>query len=751
MSAKRSKQAAAASPADQSPATVDSAAIDAIVHAYHGAPFAVLGPHAVSVNDAPALAVRAFRPLDVAVWVVEPDGTRTAMTRLDDAGFYEAILPGRAADLAYQLVVVGSAGDEHILADPYRFPPLLTDYDLHLLGEGNFIYIYEKLGAQLREIDGVAGVNFAVWAPNAERVSVVGEFNGWDNRAHPMQMRGSVGVWELFIPHLVEGTHYKYAVKSRFLGYEIDKSDPYGFYAEVRPSTDSRVWDLHKYAWGDDAWVTARPERQALDQPVNIYEVHLGSWRRVPEDNGFLAYRDLAHQLVEYAQAMHYTHIELMPITEHPFDGSWGYQATGYFAPTSRFGTPDDFKYMVDYCHQHGIGVILDWVPAHFPRDAHGLAFFDGTHLYEHSDPRLGEHLDWGTMIFNFGRNEVRNFLLSSAVFWLKEYHLDGLRVDAVASMLYLDYSRESGEWLPNRYGGRENLEAIDFLRRFNEVTHAETPGILTIAEESTAWPMVTRPTYMGGLGFDLKWNMGWMHDTLSYMQKDTVHRRYHQNQVTFSLIYAFHENFVLPFSHDEVVHLKRSMLDKMPGDVWQKYANLRALYAYMTAHPGKKLLFMGSEFGQSREWNEERILDWHLLQWPDHHQLQQYVAALNRLYRTEAALHAIDASWEGFEWIDISDADKSIISFVRRSHNPADSIVVVCNFTPVPRLRYRVGLPMSGVYHELLNSDDGEYGGSGVGNGGQVAAEALPWQRCNFSAPLNLPPLGVLYLKAGQ
>jgi 1,4-alpha-glucan branching enzyme len=445
---------------------------------------------------------------------------------------------------------------------------------------------------------------------------------------------------------------------------------------------------------------------------------------------------------------MGYTHVELMPITEHPFDGSWGYQVTGYYAPTSRFGTPDDFMYFVDYCHQNGIGVILDWVPAHFPRDAHGLAFFDGTHLYEHSDPRQGEHTDWGTKIFNYGRNEVRNFLLSNAVFWCKKYHLDGLRVDAVASMLYLDYSRKQGEWVPNKYGGRENLEAIDFIRRFNELVHQEVPGVLTIAEESTSWPMVTRPTYMGGLGFDLKWNMGWMHDMLSYMQKDPVYRRYHQNQVTFSLIYAFHENFILPFSHDEVVHLKRSMLDKMPGDAWRKYANLRALYAYMYGHPGKKLLFMGGEFGQWAEWSEARSLDWHLLQWEDHQQLQRFVRDLAHLYLREPALHRVDSSWEGFQWIDFADADQSIISFLRRADDPADSLVFVCNFTPEPRPGYRVGLPMGGFYRELINSDQVEYGGSGVNNGQGVAAETLPWQSCQFSAPVNLPPLGVIVLK---
>ena len=482
---------------------------------------------------------------------------------------------------------------------------------------------------------------------------------------------------------------------------------------------------------------------------MNIYEVHLGSWKRVPETNGFLSYRDLAHQLVEYAQKMGYTHLELLPITEHPYDGSWGYQTTGYFAPTSRHGNPDDFKYFVDYCHQHGIGVILDWVPAHFPRDAHGLAFFDGTHLYEHSDPRLGEHQDWGTKIFNFGRNEVRNFLISSALFWLKEYHVDGLRVDAVSSMLYLDFSRQAEQWIPNRYGGRENLDAIDFIRRFNEVTHDTVPGILTIAEESTSWPMTTRSTSLGGLGFDLKWNMGWMHDTLDYMKEDPLYRRFRHNMLTFSLMYAFSENFVLPFSHDEVVHLKRSMLDKMPGDLWQKYANLRALYGYMTAHPGKKLLFMGGEFGQWSEWSEARSLDWHLLQWPDHQQLQQYVADLNHLYRNEPAFYRLDSSWSGFEWIDVNDAEHSIISFMRRSEDPADTVVVVCNFTPVPRHNYRVGLPGNGIYHELLNSDRREYGGSGVGNSAPIPAENLPWQNREFSAALHLPPLGVLFLKA--
>ena len=692
--------------------------------------------------------IRVFRPLDEQVFILDTTTKRRVeMVRVHPAGFFEARYPRRKRVFAYRLIVV--AGKETFeLEDPYRFPLQITDFDIHLHGEGNFLQSYEKLGAHMRTVQDVDGVSFAVWAPNAERVSVAGSFNGWDNRAHPMQQHGSLGIWELFIPHLTEGTHYKYAVKSRLLSYEADKADPYAFYAEMRPSTDSRVWNLDKYVWHDREWMASRSERQSPQKPLNIYEVHLGSWKRVPEDNGFLSYIELAHQLVDYAQEMGYTHIELLPITEHPFDGSWGYQTTGYFAPTSRFGSPDDFMYFVDYCHQHGIGVILDWVPAHFPRDVHGLAYFDGTHLYEHADPRQGEHRDWGTKIFNFGRNEVRNFLLSSALFWLKKYHLDGLRVDAVASMLYLDYSRESDEWIPNEYGGRENLAAIDFIRRFNEVVHAECPGVLTIAEESTSWPMVTRPTYTGGLGFDLKWNMGWMHDILSYVEKEPIHRRFHQSEVTFSLIYAFSEEFVLPFSHDEVVHLKRSMLDKMPGDLWQKCANLRALYGYMTGHPGKKLLFMGGEFGQWTEWNEAKSLDWHLLERTEHQQIQRCVAELNHLYLKEPALHQVDASWEGFQWIDISDAERSIISFVRRGIDPADHIVVACNFTPVPRFGYRIGLPDAREYGEILNTDWPQYGGSGIGNEHAIPAQETPWQNCAYSAPVNLPPLGVIMLK---
>jgi 1,4-alpha-glucan branching enzyme len=727
--------------------TVDEGMMLAILGGYHGAPHTVLGAHKVETGP-PGVVVRAFRPLDERVYVIDlTNGRRTEMAKIHEGGFFEAQFPGVEALFAYRLIVEDASGRTFELEDAYRFPFSFTDYDAYLFNEGNFYGCYEKLGAHFRTVEGVQGVNFAVWAPNAERVSVIGSFNGWDNRTHAMSLRGPSGIWEIFIPNLVEGTHYKYAVKSRFMGYEVDKADPYGFYAEMRPSTDSRVWDIDKYVWGDSDWMAARKERQSLDAPLAVYEVHLGSWKRGP-DNGFLSYRDLAHQLVDYVKELGYTHIELLPISEHPFDGSWGYQVGGYYAPTSRFGSPDDFMYFVDICHQNNIGVILDWVPAHFPRDAHGLGFFDGTHLYEHADPRQGEHRDWGTKIFNFGRNEVRNFLLGNALFWAEKYHLDGFRVDAVASMLYLDYSRNPGEWVPNKYGGRENLDAIDFLRAFNDLLHTKMEGVLTIAEESTAWPMVTRPPFLGGLGFNLKWNMGWMHDTLSYMQKDPIFRRYHQNQITFSLMYAFHENFVLPFSHDEVVHLKRSMLDKMPGDLWQKFANLRALYGYMYGHPGKKLLFMGGEFGQWAEWSEARSLDWHLLDFEMHRKLKHYVAALNHLYTSEPALHQVDASWEGFQWIDLSDAEKSVLSFVRRASDGANQVVVVCNLTPEPRPGYRVGLPVDGVYVEILNSDAEEFGGSGVRNRPRIEAEFLQWQNCPFSAPLDLPPLGVIMLK---
>jgi 1,4-alpha-glucan branching enzyme len=629
-------------------------------------------------------------------------------------------------------------------------PSLLTDFDLYLFNEGTHARIYQKLGAHVIEVDGKPGVAFAVWAPNADAVSVIGDFNKWDPTATPLRNRASSGIWEGFVPGIGQGTLYKYSIKPRFSATRIDKADPFGFAAELRPRTGSMVWDLEHYAWADQEWIDRRSERQAFTAPISIYEVHLGSWKRVPDTQGFLTYTDLANQLAEYCQMMGYTHVELMPISEHPFDPSWGYQTVGYYAPTSRFGSPDDFKAFVDILHQAGIGILLDWVPAHFPRDPHGLAEFDGSALYEHADPRQGEHPDWGTKIFNYGRNEVRSFLISNAVFWVEEFHIDGLRVDAVASMLYLDYSREAGQWVPNQYGGRENLEAISFLQRMNEVVHTECPGVLTIAEESTAWPQVTRPPYMGGLGFSLKWNMGWMHDTLTYISQEPIHRRWHHNELTFSLLYAFHENFVLPFSHDEVVHGKGSLLNKIPGDAWQKFATLRVLFAYMFGHPGKKLLFQGMDFGQGDEWTEAHSVDWHLTQFPLQGGLQRCLADLHRVYRGEPALHEVDFDWRGFEWLESHDNENSVFAFLRRAINPADLVVVACNFTPIPRYEYRVGVPTGGLWRELFNTDSSLYAGGNIGNGGQVWALDEPWAGQPHSLRLTLPPLGAVYFKPG-
>ena len=564
-----------------------------------------------------------------------------------------------------------------------------------------------------------------------------------------MRLLVQSGIWELFVPGMDEGEVYKFFIKSRYHNYEAEKSDPYAFYFEFRPKSASIVHDINKYRWQDHAWTEYRSKKNWFESPVSIYEAHLGSWMRVPEEEDrFLTYRELAETLIPYVREMGYTHIELLPVCEHPLDASWGYQTIGYFAATSRFGTPEDFMFFVDQCHQNHVGVILDWAPAHFPRDGHGLGFFDGTCLYEHEDPRKGAHQDWGTLIFNYGRNEVRNFLISNALFWLEKYHIDGLRVDAVASMLYLDYSRQEGEWIPNKYGGRENLEAVDFIKQFNEVTHQYFPGILTIAEESTAWPGVTKPVYLGGLGFDMKWNMGWMNDMLEYIQKEPVHRKYHQNNLTFGLLYAFTENFVLVLSHDEVVHGKRSMLSKMPGDLWQQFANLRLFYGYMYGHPGKKLLFMGGEFGQWDEWNADRSLDWHLTKYLQHSRLQKYTQDLNRLYTLEPALYEVDYAWQGFSWIDLHDADNSTVSFIRRSKDPADHIVIVCNFTPVPRVAYRIGVPEQCYYREILNSDSVEYWGSNVGNQGGVQADAIAWHGQLCSIEITLPPLAVVYFK---
>ena len=622
----------------------------------------------------------------------------------------------------------------------------LTDYDLHLLIEGSHYRAWEKLGAHPAEVGGKRGTWFAVWAPNARDVSVVGDFNGWEAGAHPLGSRGDGGIWEGFIPGVDKGALYKYAIASDVNGHREDKADPYAFACEIRPQSSSMVWDLSGYEWGDQDWLAQRGRHHAVDAPVAIYEVHLGSWMRNPEEgNRWLTYRELASKLAEYVREMGFTHVELLPVSEHPLDASWGYQAIGYFAPTSRFGTPQDFMYFVDVLHQNGIGVILDWVPAHFPRDGHGLGFFDGTHLYEHADPRKGEHRDWGTFIFNYGRREVSNFLLTNALFWLEVYHIDGLRVDAVASMLYLDYSREEGEWIPNEFGGRENLEAVAFLKRFNELVYERYPDVITVAEESTSWPMVSRPTYLGGLGFGFKWNMGWMHDTLLYLSKDPLYRKYHHNTLTFSLLYAFHENFILPFSHDEVVHGKGSMIGKMPGDDWQKFANLRLLYGYMYLHPGKKLLFMGSEFGQWAEWNHDASLEWQLLQYDPHRGLQRWVRDLNTFLRGERALVEQDFEPAGFAWIDCHDSQQSVLSFLRQGRDTGDVVVCACNFTPVPRHNYRLGVPLGGWWKEALNSDSPLYGGSGQGNMEGVPASPVASHGHYHSLNITLPPLGIV------
>lgn len=637
---------------------------------------------------------------------------------------------------------------------------IFSDFDLYLFGQGKHYRIYEKMGAHPRTLNGVEGVNFAVWAPNALSVSVVGDFNDWNRGVNPMRLRhNDLGVWECFVPGVRIGMIYKYAIYSRFNNYTVDKTDPFSFAMELRPKTASIVTDIHQHQWQDEAWMQERDKHQQLNSPISIYEVHLGSWRHMPErhkegepeEDRFLTYRELAHALGAYVKDMGFTHVELLPIMEYPYDGSWGYQVTGYYAPTSRFGTPEDFQYFVDHLHQLGIGVLLDWVPSHFPKDGTALSYFDGTHLYEYADSRKGEHKEWGTYVFDYGRSEVRNFLIANALFWLREYHIDGLRVDAVASMLYLDYLRKPGEWIANQYGGRENLEAVDFLRRLNEAVYAEEPGTLTIAEESTAWPLVSRPTYVGGLGFSMKWNMGWMHDMLHYIHLDPIYRRYHHNDITFSLMYAYNENFVLPLSHDEVVHIKGSLINKMPGDLWQKFANLRAFYGYMWGHPGKKLLFMGGEFGQWHEWNYTESLDWHLLEPPSdphHAQLRDYVRDLNILYQQEPAFSELDDQPEGFSWIDPHDSDNSVVSFIRRGKKQQDTLVFICNYTPMPRHGYRLGVPHAGEYYEVINSDALRYGGSGLENKQPMPSGPTYWQSCPHSILLTLPPLATVILK---
>jgi 1,4-alpha-glucan branching enzyme len=724
--------------------SVAGAALDALAQARHPDPFALLGPHRAD----PGIVIRTYQPSAEGVAVLR-NGFQATMMRVHPSGIFEATFDDAKDVFDYKLRVRYPDGRATETDDPYRYGRVISDYDLYLFGEGKHTRIYERLGAHLMRIGEADGAHFAVWAPNAERASVVGDFNEWDGRRHPMRRLGMSGVWEIFIPGVTEGQRYKFELRSRMHGEILVKSDPFGFAFEVPPLSASVVARLD-YQWNDGAWMRDRAAwNNWFNRPFAVYEAHFGSWARVPEEGDrYLTYRELADRLIPYVKDLGYTHIELLPVAEHPYSGSWGYQVTGYYAPTSRFGSPQDFKAFVDACHQHGLGVILDWVPGHFPKDRFALAQFDGTSLYEHADPRQGEHRDWGTLIFNYGRNEVRNFLLANALFWLDEYHIDGLRVDAVASMLYLDYSRQPGEWVPNRHGGRENLDAIDFLRELNELTHGQHPGSITIAEESTAFPSVSRPTYLGGLGFTYKWNMGWMNDILEYVRQDPIYRRYHHQHLTFSLLYAFTENFILPFSHDEVVHGKGSMFGKIPGDDWQKAATLRALYGFMYAHPGKKLLFMGGEFGQRREWNYDASLDWHLLAEPVHAGIQRFVRDLNRVYASEPALYECDFDGHGFQWIDCNDNDNSVVSFLRRAANPDDFVVSVLNFTPVPREAYLVGVPRAGSYVELINSDAEAYGGSNVGNGGVVFTDAIAAHGHAQSVKLKLPPLGCLILK---
>jgi 1,4-alpha-glucan branching enzyme len=711
-------------------------------------PHELLGMH--SLPDGGGLVVRAVIPNAATVEaqpVHEKDKPGFRLERITKTDVFEGITKDADRVYAYDLVITEMGGQVRRTRDPYSFLPTLGEADLYLFGKGDERRVYDKLGAQLRVIDGVTGASFAVWAPNAQRVSVVGDFNSWDGRMNQMRTLGPSGVWELFVPGIGVGEHYKYEIRYKS-GQVGLKTDPYGFFFETPPKNASIVWDTRKFAWTDDSWMAARPKKDVLRSPLSIYEVHLGSWRKKSLGES-LSYRELAVPLIDYIKEMGFTHVEFMPVAEHAFYPSWGYQVTGFFAPTSRYGTPEDFQFLVNALHEASIGVIIDWVPAHFPRDDWALARFDGTALYEHEDPRKGAHQDWGTLIFNYGRHEVSNFLLANALFWCERYHIDGLRVDAVASMLYLDYSRKQGQWIPNKYGGRENLEAIDFLRQFNHVTHTEHPGVMTIAEESTAWPQVTRPPYLGGLGFSFKWNMGWMHDTLNYFKRDPVHRKYHQNDLTFAMLYHHHENFILPLSHDEVVHGKGSLLARMPGDDWRRFANLRTLLGYQWCFPGKMLLFMGGEFGQSGEWNANAQLDWALLQaGPFHHGLQKFVQDLNKLYAAEPSLWQSDYDPHGFSWIDCTDHHNSVLSFVRQSAGGKSLLAVILNLTPVPRYKYRIGLPRLGQWREVLNSDAALYGGSNIGNMGSVTANEPRCHNQAYSAQMTLPPLSIIALK---
>ena len=724
--------------------TVSIYEMNLIVNCEHKDPHTVLGMHEVLHDDREVVAVRAFLPGAKELYVIDKNDENAVYKadRIHEDGFFETVIEDRHKWFDYKFRIVYWDGNENITADAYSFPPTVSDYDKYLFGAGNHYEIYNKLGANICEINGTEGVSFAVWAPNAKSVSVIGSFNYWDGRSAQMRMLGNSGIWEIFIPGAAEFDRYKFRIKDRNNNV-TDKSDPYGFYMEKRPQNASIVYDLGVYRWKDAKWIKQRETSDPYRSPMNIYEVQLGSWMRVPEEeNRFLTYRELADKLVKYVKKMGYTHIELLPVSEYPFDGSWGYQVTGYYAPTSRYGEPDDFRYFVDCCHQKGIGVIVDWVPGHFPKDANGLARFDGTALYEHEDWRKGEHKEWGTYVFNYGRKEVSNFLIANALFWIKEYHIDGIRVDAVASMLYLDYFRNEGEWIPNKYGGRENLEAVEFLKHMNSVIKGAYEGVLTFAEESTEWEGVTKGADRNGLGFSFKWNMGWMNDFLEYMKKDPIYRKYHHNNLTFGITYAYSENFVLVLSHDEVVHMKGSMIGKMPGDIWQKFANLRAAYGFMYAYPGKKLLFMGNDIGQYSEWNEAKSIDWHVLENDFNCKLNLFLQDLFKLYKKEPAFWERDTYPEGFDWIECDDAENSVVSFVRHGANVEDLIVIICNFTPKTVEGYDVGVPYEGYYKEILNSDDEKYGGSGVINKKAVRSKKEHCNRCANKITINLPPL---------
>lgn len=744
----------------------DTHQFDAIKQGRQPDPLSILGPRPVpsgeptGANDSTdsefqgesdLTRVRTYAPHASSAWIMNADESVVqAMRKVHSDGLFEVVCDSNLFDtqLGHYKFRLAVDGEIMTTSDPYAFDSLFTQLDMHLLGEGNHFEIYKLLGAQVRSVGNQTGVNFAVWAPNADGVNLIGNFNDWDATRHPMIRQESGGVWELFVPGTKPGDQYKFRITDRN-GNQLDKSDPYGFWAELPPRTASVVADLDAFTWNDSQWMENREQNQGLDQPISVYELHLGSWKTDYEkENGWINYRDLARMIVEYCQEMQFTHIELMPVSEHPYTGSWGYQTVGYYAATSRYGSPQDLMFLVDYCHQAGIGVFIDWVPAHFPKDAHGLYRFDGTALYEHADPRQGHHPDWDTSIFNYGRNEVRNFLVANALFWMDKFHIDGLRVDAVASMLYLDYSRNDGEWIPNKYGGRENLDAIEFLKQFNEQTHARFPGTLTIAEESTAWGGVSRPTYAGGLGFSIKWNMGWMNDTLRYFRNEPIHRKYHHDELTFSLIYAFTENFALPLSHDEVVHGKGSLIEQMPGDTWQKFANLRLLYAYMWTHPGKKLLFMGNELGQWNEWDCDSQLKWELLEEDTHRGVQKLVSDLNRTYRQEPALHQNDFSEDGFQWIESGAREDSVIGYIRKADDDSDFVMVVCNFTPIVRQNYRIGVPEAGDYVEILNTDSQYYSGSNVGNMSFLTSEPIESQDLENSISLTLPPLSAVILK---